>query len=25
MGLFEFVIGEWTCWRRHNTKPGYQV
>jgi len=25
MGLFEFVVGEWTCCRRHNTNQGYQV
>jgi len=25
MGLFEFVIGEWICWWRHNTNPGHQV
>jgi len=25
MGLFEFAVGEWICWLRHNTKPGYQV
>jgi len=25
MGLFEFVVGEWICWWRHNTNPGYQV
>jgi len=25
MGLFEFVIGEWICWLRHNTYPGYPV
>jgi hypothetical protein len=25
MWLFEFVVGGWTCWWRHNTNPGYQV
>jgi len=25
MGLFEFVVGEWICWRRHYTNLGYQV
>jgi len=25
MGVFEFVDGEWICWWRHNTNPGYQV
>jgi len=25
MGLFEFVVGEWICWRSHNTNPGYLV
>jgi len=25
MGLFEFDVGEWICWRRRNTNPGYQV
>jgi len=25
MGLFEFVVGEWICWRRYNTNPCYQV
>jgi len=25
MRLLEFVVGEWICWWRHNTKPGYQV
>ena len=25
MGLFEFVVSGWICWRRHNTNPGYQV
>ena len=25
MGLFEFVVEEWICWRRHNTNPEYQV
>jgi hypothetical protein len=24
MGLFEFVVGEWICWRCHNTNPDYQ-
>jgi len=23
MGLFEFVVGEWICWWRRNTNPGY--
>jgi len=23
MRQFEFVVGEWICWRRHNTNPGY--
>jgi len=23
--LFEFVVGEWICWWRHNINPGYQV
>jgi len=25
MGLFEFVVGEWIWWQRHNTNPGCQV
>ena len=25
MRLFELVIEELICWRRHNTNPGYQV
>jgi len=25
MGLFEFVVGEWICWWRHNTNTGYRV
>jgi hypothetical protein len=24
MWLFEFVVGEWISWWRHNTNPGYQ-
>ena len=24
MWLFEYVVGEWTRWWRHNTNPGYQ-
>jgi len=23
--LFEFVVGGWTRWWRHNTNPGYRV
>jgi hypothetical protein len=25
MWLFQFVVGGWICWRRHNINPGYQV
>jgi len=25
MGLFEFDIGKWICWRRHNTNPGLNI
>jgi len=25
MRLFELVVAEWICWRRHNLNPGYQV